>query len=227
MNRFSSEFGSFRCWLRSTQYLFGRCISMNRQVRADLHRLRVRGALRSGVDSDRVCGRCLKPMGFWTRSRPGSVCPLCRKLVCEDCRTLVNSPSDESTDDQSAPDLDTSALPSSSIQMRPSSSAGQTQKEKHQERPGRPPLLQLLSRSAPCSFDQPPSSELLHTSSANVDSSAAGNKSSTDSCVSPSRARLRAVFGQFRRSLNEECPPAELVVEKVLLPHCIVCHKQM
>ncbi|XP_077487762.1 uncharacterized protein LOC144098769 isoform X3 [Amblyomma americanum] len=53
-------------------------------LKAELQRLRKRGALRPGLDPARSCARCLSALGRILNR--GSPCPSCRKKVCRDCR---------------------------------------------------------------------------------------------------------------------------------------------
>lgn len=72
--------------------ILGVCPDSNRRSRrhlkAELQRLRKRGALRPGLDPERSCARCLSPLGRVLNR--GAQCPSCRKKVCKDCR-LYNS----------------------------------------------------------------------------------------------------------------------------------------
>ncbi|KAL1483851.1 hypothetical protein MTO96_032915 [Rhipicephalus appendiculatus] len=53
-------------------------------LKAELQRLRKRGALRPGLDPARSCARCLSALGRILNR--GALCPSCRKKVCRDCR---------------------------------------------------------------------------------------------------------------------------------------------
>ncbi|XP_075552249.1 uncharacterized protein LOC142585399 isoform X2 [Dermacentor variabilis] len=53
-------------------------------LKAELQRLRKRGALRPGLDPARSCARCLSALGRILNR--GAPCPSCRKKVCRDCR---------------------------------------------------------------------------------------------------------------------------------------------
>ncbi|XP_022653685.1 uncharacterized protein LOC111247254 isoform X5 [Varroa destructor] len=68
-------------------------------LKAELQRLRKRGALRPGLDPERSCARCLSPLGRVLNR--GVQCPVCRKKVCKDCRLydsgVLTSPSSGST----------------------------------------------------------------------------------------------------------------------------------
>ncbi|RWS13731.1 uncharacterized protein B4U79_04967, partial [Dinothrombium tinctorium] len=53
-------------------------------LKAELQRIRKRGALKPGLDQSRVCARCLTELGRIINR--GAFCPICRKKVCKTCR---------------------------------------------------------------------------------------------------------------------------------------------
>lgn len=63
---------------------------MPSHLKADLQRLRKRGAYKPGLaavhqpQTSRICERCLRPLGLLTNR--GAQCPSCRKKVCAECR---------------------------------------------------------------------------------------------------------------------------------------------
>ncbi|OQR77128.1 synaptotagmin protein 4-like [Tropilaelaps mercedesae] len=70
-------------------------LNKSQHLKAELQRLRKRGALRPGLDPERSCARCLSPLGRVLNR--GAQCPVCRKKVCKDCRLydsgVLTSPS--------------------------------------------------------------------------------------------------------------------------------------
>ncbi|CAK9294474.1 unnamed protein product [Gordionus sp. m RMFG-2023] len=53
-------------------------------LKAEIKRLKVRGALRPGADGDRSCRRCRKRLGYIFDT--GAICPRCLAKVCKECR---------------------------------------------------------------------------------------------------------------------------------------------
>ncbi|XP_053209779.1 LOW QUALITY PROTEIN: uncharacterized protein LOC128393612 [Panonychus citri] len=57
-------------------------------LKVEINRLRKKGAIRPGINSSAVCGRCLTELGYILNR--GAFCPICRKKVCKSCRFFAD-----------------------------------------------------------------------------------------------------------------------------------------
>ncbi|XP_029850619.3 uncharacterized protein LOC8038847 isoform X3 [Ixodes scapularis] len=122
-------------------------------LKAELQRLRKRGALRPGLDPARSCARCLAALGRILNR--GAPCPACRKKVCRDCRLFEPGAAEGS---------DQWLCVVCHKQMELKATSGQwmqdlCRRSSRRRKLNGPPVTDLLGRALECSRDCQPSQE--------------------------------------------------------------------
>lgn len=60
---------------------------ISRAMKTEVKRLRLKGVLRDGQDTEKTCARCRQSFGFFFNK--GTVCPGCQHRVCDKCRQTI------------------------------------------------------------------------------------------------------------------------------------------
>ncbi|CAI9729430.1 Hypothetical predicted protein [Octopus vulgaris] len=75
--------------LQRDQALQNKQYSKINELKNEIQDIRMKGILRDGDDSSRLCARCHSPLGVIFNK--GEVCPNCRFKMCKNCRVALFS----------------------------------------------------------------------------------------------------------------------------------------